>query len=922
MKTILIATVLLLYQSVLSQTERGASPIPSTTHSAQPGSTYAVVVGISDYQDEGIPDLRFADKDALAFANFLRSPAGGLLDAEHLRLLLNNEATMAQFAAALDWLWEVSKEGDQVIIYVSGHGDVEKKSLTQPGFLLCWDAPARVYMGGGAFALPMLQEVISTLSVQNKAKVVVITDACRSGNLAGQSVSGSQATAANLAKQYANEIKILSCQPNEYSIEGEQWGGGRGAFSFNLVDALYGMADGNGDLFVTLQEVGRYLEDHVTNEVAPVSQVPMVLGNRTERLANVDAKLLADLRSGKTSQMKMTSPVESRGLEDDVLAEADTTVRELYRLFKKAIKDKVFLEPAGACADTWYERLVAEPKLARLHSTMRRNYAAALQDDAQQVLNKWLTTTVASPSLDKNSPLPRKIFTEKVRLFPQCLERAAELLGSNHYMYNALKARKYFFEGYLLANSNLNIDRSNGESALELFRQSLEWLPEQPHVYWQMSRVFGTNILQADSLEYYTSLANEVHPNWIMPNADAAWLLSYKINQPDRAKPYLEQASRIDSNDVGVLNSQAAYFYSIKRFSETERLYKKAIALDSANAVILNNLGVLYLDARRYDEAVPVLKKAIALDTTTTISWSNLGNVYTSARRFAEAELVLLKSVEVDSSNSRSWGVLASFYYSTRRYAEAETANLKAISLDSTNIWSWNALGHVYMATNRFAEAEGSFKKAIELDSTISYPVASLASLYSQSGNPAASAPLFEKAIELDSTNAHAYADYAGLLDRLGHFEKAIEYSQKSIALDSMYLQSYNALGYAYMATGRLAEAEQTFVKGLSIFPTESPNPHRHLGMVYLKTDRPAEAHKSFLKAISINPNYVPAILAMAYVLSTEGNTAEAIGYLEQAIGKGVGFAQMENDPDLASLRATPEWKTLMKKYFPGQAKD
>ncbi len=34
-------------------------------------STYAVVVGISDYQDEDIPDLRFADKDAEAFATFL-----------------------------------------------------------------------------------------------------------------------------------------------------------------------------------------------------------------------------------------------------------------------------------------------------------------------------------------------------------------------------------------------------------------------------------------------------------------------------------------------------------------------------------------------------------------------------------------------------------------------------------------------------------------------------------------------------------------------------------------------------------------------------------------------------------------------------------------------------------------------------------
>ena len=321
-------------------------------------------------------------------------------------------------------------------------------------------------MGGGAFALPMLQEVISTLSIQNKAKVVVITDACRSGTLAGNTVGGAQATAANLAKQYANEIKILSCQPNEYSIEGEQWGGGRGAFSFNLVDALYGLADGNNDLFVTLQEVGRYLEDHVTAEVAPVSQVPMVLGNRSERLANVDAQLLASMRSGKTSQMAMLSPIESRGMEDDVLAGVDTTVREMYRLFKNSLKDKVFLQPATACADAYYERLLAEPKMQRLHSTMTRNYAAALQDDAQQVMNTLLKTGLTEEVLSAGKAA--NLYAQ----YPKYLQRAAELLGEGHYMYATLQARKHFFEGKIAATA---------PEKQAAFHQALRWQRDMPH---------------------------------------------------------------------------------------------------------------------------------------------------------------------------------------------------------------------------------------------------------------------------------------------------------------------------------------------------------------------------------------------------------------------------------------------------------
>ena len=112
------------------------------------------------------------------------------MDGDHLKVLINEKVTVAQFAIALDWLMEVAKENDRVIIYFSGHGDVERKTLTQPGFLLCWDAPSKIYMAGGAFGLAYLQEVVSTLSIQTKAKTIVITDACRSGKLSGSSVGG------------------------------------------------------------------------------------------------------------------------------------------------------------------------------------------------------------------------------------------------------------------------------------------------------------------------------------------------------------------------------------------------------------------------------------------------------------------------------------------------------------------------------------------------------------------------------------------------------------------------------------------------------------------------------------------------------------------------------------------------------------
>ena len=119
---------LFLLALTVSGQQKGLTPIKEKDSTI--GETYGLVVGISDYQDEDIPDLRFADKDAIAFANYLKSEAGGSLDNDHLKVLLNSDASQAQFAGALDWLWEVVGENDKVFIYFSGHGDVEKKSLT------------------------------------------------------------------------------------------------------------------------------------------------------------------------------------------------------------------------------------------------------------------------------------------------------------------------------------------------------------------------------------------------------------------------------------------------------------------------------------------------------------------------------------------------------------------------------------------------------------------------------------------------------------------------------------------------------------------------------------------------------------------------------------------------------------------------
>ncbi|MBK9108769.1 MAG: tetratricopeptide repeat protein [Saprospiraceae bacterium] len=921
MKLYLILISVLVSLSLNSQS-KGIKELPTANSKLPTSSTYAVVIGISDYQDPGIPDLRFADKDAEAFANFLRSSAGGKLDNDHLKLLINSEATMAQFANALDWLWEVCKEGDQAIIYFSGHGDVEKKSLTQPGFLLCWDAPARVYMAGGAFALPMLQEVVSTLSIQNKAKVIVITDACRSGTLAGSSVGGSQATAANLAKQFGNEIKIMSCQPNEYSIEGEQWGGGRGAFSYHLLDALYGMADINNDLWVTLQEIGRYLEDHVTNEVAPVSQVPMTVGNRNERLTSIDEQLLASLKSGKSHQTKMLSAVESKGIEEDVLSKLDTNTKLTYQLFKKALKNKTFLEPIDSCANSYYEQLIKEPQLERLHSTMKRNYAAALQDDAQQVINIWLKADVKELNcIGKSIPLGP---------IPDNLKKAAELLGTQHYMHSYLTARHLLFEG-ITQMKHSNPDVLMGNRILEKYKQALVLEPNSPVLWHQMSRVYINNLRNLDSAYLCANNAISLSPQWVLPLTDL-YNAMVQIDKLDFAEKVLKQAEsiqpehpyviqanaslRIHKGDIeGSISAFKAYLeakgplypcwfsdfgFSLAqagRFEEAEAAYQKALELDSTNSTIMNNLASLYRLLKRQKDAEKWLLKSMEFDSTAIFTSHNLGTYYLEMNEIQKAEHYFKKTLALDSnyiSSLIALGEIYCRYFLPSKINEAELLYSRALSLDSASPLVLNSLGIFYFITNRPLAGIEALKKSLNIQPDNLNVVRNLAAFYSQMGEDSLAIDLVNNFLK-QNTNPEAENTLLGFLGfiyiRKLNFKKGAEVFEKLVALDSTHISNSNNLAYAYLNLGRYNESEIIFKRILSRDSFHFPS-WGNLGEIYLKAGRYEEAEKFLEKSMSLNQAWVYSWTNFGALYLKTHKYIKAEEYLKKALQVDSTFSE------------------------------
>ncbi|MBV6472496.1 MAG: hypothetical protein JPMHGGIA_00753 [Saprospiraceae bacterium] len=524
----LVAMFLFRAIAVFAQ-ERGVSVVAATEPTT--GKTYAVVVGISDYQSPEIPDLQFADQDAKVFASWLEESRAGVADREDVMLLLNGEATRANFNAALDWLVEKCRSGDRAILFFSGHGDAESKTKFNRGFLLFHDSPPNNY-AAGAFSLVMLQDYLSTLS--DSASVLMVADACRSGKLAGSTVQGSQMTAAELAKQYARETKILSCQPEEFSLEGRQWGGGRGVFSYFLMEGLYGLADEDKNQKVTLREVSRYVPEKISYEISPLEQTPMFVGNMKEPIAKVDSNVMqrhvAQIGGSRRIQL---SVLESRGMEERILAGLDSGQRRAYYGFKDAVAAGRFFDPPGSNAEEWYVSLSKNEKLAPLHSLMQRNYAAGLQNEVQQAINSLLED-------DPYEYYQWKFTPSKYRDYPKYLQRAIELLGEKHPAFKLLQSQRLYFEAYLMLKQALPIagDREVIAKMKQLIRhklnEAIEYNPSAAYLYFLLAESFWdiAGAYSFDSMRHYFVLTTQYAPTWLNPyHTYFNYVLNSEVNE-------------------------------------------------------------------------------------------------------------------------------------------------------------------------------------------------------------------------------------------------------------------------------------------------------------------------------------------------------------------------------------------------------
>ncbi len=227
--------------------------------SALAQTTYAVIVGVSDYaiMSPGKGDLRYADDDARLFANLLQSRAGGSVPARNIILLTEQQATRANILQAMQ-LFRQAKANDRIIFFFSGHGD--------QGMLLPYD------VGPGVV---LLHNDVKSAFRQSAAQTkLLLADACKSGSMRRQTLPHPPPVASS-SELNKNVVVMMSSRANQLSQELPDIR--HGVFTYYLAKGALGEADFDRNRIVTMQELYRYMRSTIQSKTGN-QQTPVVFG--------------------------------------------------------------------------------------------------------------------------------------------------------------------------------------------------------------------------------------------------------------------------------------------------------------------------------------------------------------------------------------------------------------------------------------------------------------------------------------------------------------------------------------------------------------------------------------------------------------------------------------------------------------------
>ncbi len=327
-----------------------------------------------------------------------------------------------------------------------------------------------------------------------------------------------------------------------------------------------------------------------------------------------------------------------------------------------------------------------------------------------------------------------------------------------------------------------------------------------------------------------------------------------------------------------------------KDSSWTEKALTAAQAAEGINPSlpeVHTSLGSIYTATGKSQQAISELQQALDLVPTSDDCMRRLGVAYAAAGNQPKAIEEYLRATETNKYLWLNFNFLGGAYTSGGQYDKALAAFLQVTRLEPDIATGYANMGTVYLAQDKWSDCIGEYERAISI-------------------NP--QNPLYY------SNRGVAYFRLGRYPESIKDFEKAVELSPNDARMRVNLADAYRVSGQTAKAASAYDEAIKLAAKSLQVNPQDSDA----LGtqaIAYAKTGNQATALQLIQRARQIKGDDTLLMFREATIYALAGNTAGAISSLRQALQNNYSLGEINSDPELASLRKTPEFAQLLQEF-------
>ncbi|HEY3217138.1 MAG TPA: tetratricopeptide repeat protein [Candidatus Eisenbacteria bacterium] len=312
---------------------------------------------------------------------------------------------------------------------------------------------------------------------------------------------------------------------------------------------------------------------------------------------------------------------------------------------------------------------------------------------------------------------------------------------------------------------------------------------------------------------------------------------------------------------------------------------RSALKLDPDLPEALVTLGDLHRETGRYKDAVRDYRRALELHPDNPEALVGLAAAYDRSREPEKAEQSFRKAIALRPNYWKGYNWLGVFYFRNAAYEKAARAWERVVELSPDNARGYCNLGGAYYHLGRHEEALAAYGRSLEIRPDAS-AYTSLGTVHFFLGDRARAVQMFEKAAALRPSDptvwgnlGDAYRWSAGLEDKArGAFDQAIVLMRQKLQLNPKHGKSWVDLGDWLAKLARLDEAVEAVDRGLELATRD-----------------------------------VYCMARAARVFDLAGDRARALEWLRRAVQSGYDTTELERDPDLANLRAEPDFQSIVK---------